>query len=195
MQAADNDVSCCYCYYSNNSNNNNYYCHYYYYYYSYSYYYYYCYYCCCCCYYYYYYYDYDYDYDYDDLYVYVYVYVYVTVAFRRCDCLHFTQQKLGFGAMFEQSPPENFLLDPLAQHFWSELFVRFIVRSGLYSTLFENNTFFEVGFALLFLILHRPISPRFSSVFQGLRSSDLNFTQGIVSSLILLGANANGVDI
>ena len=48
--------------------------------------------------------------------------------------------KLGFRAIVEQSPPANFLLDPLAQHFLSELLVRFILLSGLFWTFFAHSS-------------------------------------------------------
>ena len=48
-----------------------------------------------------------------------------------------------FRAIFEQSPPALFLRHPLAQYCWSELFVRFIARSGRLWTLFQKSAVFK----------------------------------------------------
>ena len=47
---------------------------------------------------------------------------------------------------FDTSLLSSRFVDPLHYDCWSELFVRFIVRSGLFWGLLQNNALFQVGF-------------------------------------------------
>ena len=60
-----------------------------------------------------------------------------------------------------------FLADPLPNDCWAELFVRFIVRSGLFGALLQKIAFFQVGISGAFSRCASPLFPGYAPLVQG----------------------------